>query len=179
MKLNKLPFLLLGLSVLFMPTLSQALPSDGEQPIYIQADTADLDDRKGTAIYRGNVIITQGSLKITGHTVTVSQSSSGEVDYFKSVGKPAYYEQMPNVGGDLLQAYGITIEYFAQQDKIIITDQAKVTQSGNTSRGEKITYNTQQQTVSIGRAAPGSVSQAEPRVHMVIQPKKKTEPKAP
>lgn len=167
---NLVPLLLAGFCSL-LPALANALPSDRDQPIHIQADTADLDDKKGTAIYRGDVVITQGTLKITGNTVTIIQGKNGDVEYFKSVGGPAYYEQLPGEGDELLKAYGKTIEYFLPKDTIVITDQARVTQGGNTSRGEKITYNIQQEKVNVGRAQPGSVSQPEPRVHMVIQPK--------
>ncbi len=173
MKPNNLSALLLA-GCCLLPAMASALPSDSEQPIHIQADTADLDDKKGTAIYRGDVVITQGTLKITGHTVTLVQGKSGDVEYFKSVGNQAYYEQIPNEGDDLLKAWGNTIEYFLPKDTIVITDQAKVSQSGNTTRGEKITYNIKQEQVNVGRAQPGSVSKPEPRVHMVIQPKKKS-----
>ena len=174
MKTTNLSALLLAGCCTLLPALALALPSDSDQPIHIQADTADLDDKKGTAIYRGNVIITQGTLKITGHTVTLVQGKSGDVEYFKSVGNQAYYEQVPNEGDELLKAWGNTIEYFMPKDTIVITDQAKVSQGGNTSRGEKITYNVKQELVNVGRAKPGSVSQPEPRVHMVIQSKKKS-----
>lgn len=150
-----------------------ALPSDREQPIHIQADSAVLDDKKGIAIYRGDVIITQGTLKITGDTVTIKQLPGGEIDSFTSVGQPAYYEQIPDEGKDLVQAYGIVIEYFARQDQIVITDQAKVVQSENTFRGEKITYHTINETIHAERAPAGSVSREEPRVQMVIQPRNK------
>src|SRR5690606_20835754 len=145
--------LILALSVFGMlyASASQALPSDREQPIHIQADRADLDEKKGTAIYRGDVIITQGTLKITGDTVTVKQDTNGEIESFTSVGKPAYYEQVPDVDKDLVKAYGITIKYLAQQDTIVITDQAKVVQTGNTFRGEKITYHTINETVQAER----------------------------
>ena len=150
-----------------------ALPSDREQPIHIQADSAVLDERKGIAIYRGDVIITQGTLKITGDTVTIKQLPGGEIDSFTSVGQPAYYEQIPDEGKDLVQAYGIVIEYFARQDQIVITDQAKVVQSENTFRAEKITYHTINETIHAERAPAGSVSREEPRVQMVIQPRNK------
>lgn len=173
MKPNNFSALLLA-GCCLLPALAHALPSDSEQPIHIQADTADLDEKKGTAIYRGDVVITQGTLKITGHTVTLIQGKNGDVEYFKSVGSPAYYEQIPNQGDELLKAWGITIEYFMPKDTIVITDQAKVSQGGNSSRGEKITYDIKQEQVSIGRAQSGNVSQPEPRVHMVIQPRKKS-----
>src|SRR5690554_7907613 len=72
MKPNNLSALLLA-GCCLLPAMASALPSDSEQPIHIQADTAELDDKKGTAIYRGDVVITQGTLKITGHTVTLVQ----------------------------------------------------------------------------------------------------------
>lgn len=150
-----------------------ALPSDREQPIHIQADSAELDERKGTAVYRGDVVITQGTLKITGDTVTVRQLPGGEIESFTSVGQPAYYEQKPDVDKELVQAYGITIEYFARDNRIVITDQAKVVQTDNTFRGEKITYHTINETIHAERAPAGSVTREEPRVQMVIQPRNK------
>lgn len=165
---------LASLGILFA-TATHALPTDRQQPIHIEADTADLDEKKGIAIYRGDVVVTQGSLKITGDTVTVVQQANGDIKSFKSVGRPAYYEQIPDVGKDLVQAWGITIEYLAQQNKIIITDQARVEQSKNTFRGEKITYDTVAETVVAGRAPSGTVSREEPRINMVIQPKKDNE----
>ncbi|MBP9614638.1 MAG: lipopolysaccharide transport periplasmic protein LptA, partial [Thiopseudomonas sp.] len=95
------------------------------------------------------------------------------------VGKPAYYEQKPSENKDIVQAYGLTIQYFANNEKIIIIDQAKVIQQGNTFRGEKIIYDTQKQIVTAGRGKQGTISTPSPRINMVIQPKNKTEPTAP
>ena len=57
-------------------------------------------------MYRGDVVITQGTMKITGDTVTITQNAQGEVDVFTSVGKPAYYEQKPAVDKQIVKAYG-------------------------------------------------------------------------
>lgn len=171
MTLNKLATCCVAAFSLLLASATHALPSDRQQPIHIEADTADLDDKKGVAIYRGDVVVTQGTLKITGDTVTVVQQANGDVKSFKSVGRPAYYEQIPDVGKDKVQAWGLTIEYLAQQNKIIITDQARVEQGKNTFRGEKITYDTIAETVVAGRAPSGTVSREEPRINMVIQPK--------
>nr|MBO2512266.1 lipopolysaccharide transport periplasmic protein LptA [Gammaproteobacteria bacterium] len=124
---NTLP-LILSLGAPLGSAAAWALPSDRDQPIRIQADSAELDERKGTAVYRGDVVITQGTLKITGDTVTARQLPGGEIESFTSVGQPAYYEQIPDVDKELVQAYGITIEYFARDNRIVITDQAKVVQ---------------------------------------------------
>lgn len=168
MKPSKMLWLLCSL---LYCSLLQALPSDSEQPIHIEADRADLDDKKGTAIYRGDVVVTQGTLKITGDTVTVVRHHNGEIESFTSVGQPAYYEQIPDIDKELVQAYGITIQYLVQQDTIIITDQARVVQEQDTFLGEKIVYHTVNETVLAERAPAGTVSKEQPRVNMVIQPK--------
>jgi lipopolysaccharide export system protein LptA len=159
--------------------IAAALPTDREQPIRVQADSAELDDKQGVAVYRGGVVITQGSLKITGDQVTITQTAQGDIDLFTAIGEPAYYEQQPSADKALVKAYGKTIQYFATTERIVLIDQAKVIQEGNTFTGEKIVYDTQRQIVNAGRASKATVSTPQPRIDMVIQPKKKTEQKAP
>ena len=165
--------LLLGLSAFWLGASAWALPEDREQPIRVQADSAELDDRQGVAVYRGDVVITQGTMKITGDTVTITQDSNGDVEVFTSIGKPAYYEQKPAVDKQIVKAYGLTIQYFAANERIVLLDQAKVVQEGNTFEGEKIVYDTRRQIVNAGRATNTDVSTPRPRVDMVIQPRKR------
>ncbi|SDT88133.1 lipopolysaccharide transport periplasmic protein LptA [Geopseudomonas guangdongensis] len=167
--------LIFALGLLLSSTCVFALPSDRDQPIRVQADSAELDDAKGVAVYRGGVVITQGTLKITGDTVTITQDSNGDIEVFTSVGKPAYYEQQPAENKQLVQAYGLTIQYFAANERIVLIDQAKVVQEGNTFEGEKIVYDTRRQIVNAGRATGSNLSTPRPRIDMVIQPRKKTE----
>ena len=101
---NTLP-LILSLGAALGSAAAWALPSDRDQPIRIQADSAELDDKQGVAVYRGDVIITQGTLKITGDTVTITQTASGDIDVFTSVGNLAYYEQKPAVDKEVVKAY--------------------------------------------------------------------------
>ncbi|MCZ4126733.1 lipopolysaccharide transport periplasmic protein LptA [Stutzerimonas balearica] len=168
--------LLLGLSAYLLGSSAWALPEDRDQPIRVQADTAELDDRQGVAVYRGDVVITQGTMKITGDTVTITQNENGDVEVFTSIGKPAYYEQKPAVDKDIVKAYGLTIQYFAANERIVLIDQAKVVQEGNTFEGEKIVYDTRRQIVNAGRASNDEVTTPRPRVDMVIQPRKKDQP---
>ena len=169
---NTLP-LILALGAALGSAAAWALPSDRDQPIRIQADSAELDDRQGVAVYRGDVIITQGTLKITGDTVTITQTASGDIDVFTAVGNLAYYEQKPAVDKDIVKAYGKTIQYFASNERIVLIDQAKVIQEGNTFEGEKIVYDTQRQIVNAGRATGSNVSMPRPRIDMILQPRKK------
>ncbi|MBD1553326.1 lipopolysaccharide transport periplasmic protein LptA [Pseudomonas typographi] len=167
--------ILLGLSAALASVTALALPTDRDQPIHIQADSSQLDDKQGVAVYTGDVIITQGTMKITGNKVTVTRDDNGDVKTFTSVGNLAYYEQKPAVNKPIVQAWAVTIDYLASQDRIILTDRAKVVNDGNVSTGEKIVYDTVKQIANAGRGTGSKITAPQPRIDMVIQPKKKTD----
>ncbi|WP_110968100.1 lipopolysaccharide transport periplasmic protein LptA [Pseudomonas huaxiensis] len=168
-----LPFLL-SLSAALGSASAWALPNDRDQPIRIQADDAQLDDKQGIATYKGDVIITQGSMMIKGNVVTLTRAPNGDIDVVTSLGTLAYFEQQQDAAKpDKMQGYAKQIQYQAQKDLVVLTDQAKVVNAGNTTEGEKIVYNTKTQVATAGRG--GKVSTPRPRIDMVIQPKKKAE----
>lgn len=168
-----LPFLL-SLSAALGSASALALPNDRDQPIRIQADNAQLDDKKGIATYTGDVIITQGSMMIKGNTVTITRSASGDIDVVTSVGNLAYFEQQQSAAkSDKMQGYAVQIQYQALKDLVVLTDRAKVINEGNTTEGEKIVYNTKSQVATAGRGS--NITAPRPRIDMVIQPKKKAE----
>ena len=170
-----LPFLL-SLSAALGSASAWALPTDRDQPIRIQADDAQLDDKQGIATYRGDVVITQGSMMIKGNTVTLTRAANGDIDVVTSVGNLAYFEQQQSAAKpDKMQGWAVTIQYQAQKDLIILTDKAKVVNEGNTTESEKIVYNSKTQVATAGRAGSQKVSQPRQRIDMVIQPKKKAE----
>jgi len=163
--------LLLSSLTLLVAQSALALPEDREQPIHIQADRAELDDLKGVALYTGNVIITQGSMEITGDRATITRAADGGVDVFTATGKPATFRQQPALDKEVVDAYGLTIEYFAAKDRVLLIDQAKVVQGSSTFEGEKIVYDTAKQIVNAGRANGQNITVPRPRIDMVIQPK--------
>ncbi len=93
------------------------------------------------------------------------------------MGNLAYFEQKQAAADPgPMKGYGKTIQYHAQQNRIILIDQAKVISTdGNTTEGEKIIYDTVKQIASAGRANGNKVTAPRPRIDMVIQPKKKAE----
>ena len=151
-----------------------AQSGDANQPIRIQANAATLDDRKNVAVYTGNVIITQGSMRLTGSRVTLTLDNAGEVQKLVSTGSPATFRQTP-AGGKQVDARALTIEYHADTERVVLIDQAFLEQAGNTFQGQRVTYDIQRQVVDAGRAAAGDGESSE-RVEIIIQPRKGTEP---
>lgn len=145
-----------------------ALSSDREQPMYVEADRADIDDKRGVSVYRGNVKITQGTLQLTAAELTV-HSKDSEIIKAVAVGQPATYRQRPDGKQQDVEAQAQRMEYFGAEQKIILIDQAEVRQGGDTFRSERIHYDIAKDVVNAGATAgaPGD------RVRITIQPKPK------
>lgn len=163
-----------------------ALPSDSSQPIRIQANAATLDDKRNTAVYTGNVVITQGSLRLTGSRVTLTTNANGELNTMVTQGGPATYQQTPEANKPPVKARAETIEYHADRETIVLIKNAFLEQSGNTFQGEHVSYDIQRQVVDAGNSSSGaSNSNGGGRIEIVIQPRSRStetpseEPSAP
>ena len=154
-----------------------ALPSDSSQPIRIQADSATLDDKRNTAVYTGNVIITQGSMRLTGGRVTLSTNANGELNTMVTYGSPATYQQTPEANKAPVKARAQTIEYHADRETIVLIQEAFLEQSGNTFQGDYVSYDIPRQVVDAGRgseSANGSQNGGGGRIEIVIQPRSRS-----
>ena len=74
MYLKHLKLILIAAS-LGAPWAVMAMTGDREQPIHIEADSVDIDDKKGVSIYRGNVRMTQGSIVLTADAAAAAVAS--------------------------------------------------------------------------------------------------------
>ncbi|WBA80886.1 lipopolysaccharide transport periplasmic protein LptA [Endozoicomonas sp. GU-1] len=155
--------------LLFVPFMAMALPADRQQPIQIDSDTADIDNKKGVSVYRGDVVMTQGTTRITGDVITI-YTRDRELTRVIARGNKAraYYEELQPGEQGMVQAWGNTIRYDVESDQIELIKNAQLSQKGDTFTGEQIDYNLTLQTVN----AKGTPSQGDNgRVQMVIQPR--------
>ena len=152
-----------------------ALPSDSSQPIRIQANTATLDDKRNTAVYTGNVIITQGTMRLAGTRVTLTSDANGELNKMVTQGGPATYQQTPEANKPPVKAHAQTIEYYAADERVVLIDKAFLEQSGNTFQGDYVSYDIPGQVVDAGRnsssGATGADSGGDGRIEITIQPR--------
>ena len=130
----------LGL-ILALP--AYALSTDKDKPIEVEADTAELDDVKNVSIYRGNVIVTQGSIRMTGEIMTVYQTDTDDLDHLIMEGKPATYKQLPDDSPIYDEAEALRMEYHEIKNKILLINQAVVKQEGLRFSGDRIDYDTE------------------------------------
>ena len=125
-----------------MMNCALALSTDKQQDIEIEADTAEMDDIKGITIYRGDVVVIQGSIRMTGHTMTVYFNENDDMELVIMQGKPATYRQLPDDSKVYDEAEALQMEYYALKDYVILIDKALVTQEGLRFSGSRIEYDT-------------------------------------
>lgn len=159
---------LLSLCTVALSNIVFALPDDRKQPIQISADTAELNEQTGTAVYAGNVIMTQGSMQMKANKVELVRKND-DIDSIIATGTPASFQQKPAANKPITTAYGMKMVYKIKDQTITITDKAKVVQEKDSFSGERIVY---QMDKAIVNAYGGNGSSGE-RVQMIIQPKAK------
>lgn len=137
---RKLLLPLLGTSLLLAAGAVQALPTDRDQPIKVAADSASFDQKSGQAVYRGNVIIQQGTLEVRADEVTLTVDKQGAVQKSVAKGNPAHYQQKQDEKKGLVTAEAQQIVYDAKSDSMIMTGNAKLKQDSSSFQGSTITY---------------------------------------
>lgn len=177
--LTRLSGHLLVMGLALAPSLGSALTSDREQPIKIVADRAEADDQSRIAIYRGDVVITQGTMRITGETVWIYYDENKDITKLVSQGEPAHFRQLPDGKQDFETADANRMEYYTQQDLIFMKGNARYGQGSDSIRAEEIVYDTlrsrmRAQSGRVGEptASTSEGSEEKPRVHITITPKK-------
>ena len=154
--------LLLAMVLTGQPAL--ALKSDRNQPIKIEADRVEINEKTQISYYRGNVLMQQGSLKIRADEVTVFLKD-GVLHQVKIIGNPAHFEQIPDDRKELVKSRARQMDYFAKQQRLLLKQDAEVIQGANQFRGDQIEYDTLTSTV---RAQKDEKSDS--RVRAIIQP---------
>jgi lipopolysaccharide export system protein LptA len=145
-----------------------ALSTDRTQPVEIEADRAELDDAQGVTRYEGQVIVIQGTLKITGDRVVLYYDQERQVTRAEAFGNPATYEQLPDGQQEPVRARALRMEYQVREGVIDLYQEAEVTQRGDRLAGDRVTYDTANSQVRAMRAGGG-----DDRVRVILTPRTK------
>jgi lipopolysaccharide export system protein LptA len=136
MRLVALSLLLLSI---VLPFDALAKTNDRAQPMDVESDhsSADIGDN-GEAVLTGNVVITQGTLKVRADRATI-QRKAGDISQVVLNGAPATLDQV-NDNGDPMHARAAQIVYTMSSDIVVLTGDVVIEQTRGTLRGETIKY---------------------------------------
>ncbi len=152
-------------AVLSVLTISaQAMPEDRDQPIKITADSAERSEQVEETRYTGNVVLTQGSLRIEADSLVVHNNAA---DLIVATGAPATLKQTPEANKADVTASAQRIEYDRPRDQITLKQSAKIEQDGAVVTGAVINYQVaEQRVIAVG----DSSSKVKQRVEVIIPP---------
>ena len=164
----------LVLSKLSIPTISfimigalshaaYALDSDRDQPVNLEADHATYNQQTGVTVYSGNVIITQGTIRIQADNVVANLDASRSIKDVTAVGKPAKFQQKISPEKGIAYGEGDQVFYDAALSQITLTGHAKINQDGSSFNGNTLRYGMKQGDIE------GSGNKQQ-RVQMIIPP---------
>ena len=128
------------MSMVLRPAM--ALSTDQKQAIEINADTGELDNSKNINTFSGNVIVTQGSIRITGDRMTVHYNEKNEVEVLVVEGSPATYRQLPDSSKVYDEAQAKRMEYHKKVNTVVLINNARVKQEGGSLSSDRIEYDT-------------------------------------
>jgi lipopolysaccharide export system protein LptA len=154
--------------VMFMPVMTanvHALESDRQQALKVEADSAEINKKTGVSVYTGNVIIHQGTLKITAARIEI-HSNNGNMSRIVAEGKPATYRQRPEKRDKDIVAQAGRMEYDVIRNRAVFLQKAVLNQAGNTFKSDRIVYDIANDAVDAGKKDGGD------RVIITIQPGK-------
>lgn len=118
-----------------------ALESDNSQPATIEADEVEFDFRNGTRTYKGDVVVVQGTLRITGEKLVVKYGEQeDQIEQATSWGNPATFKQRPEGKDEDVYGEGNEIVLDEIENTLTLIENAVMTQAGNTARGKTIVY---------------------------------------
>jgi lipopolysaccharide export system protein LptA len=175
-KLLKKFVLVVLVALLAISGAAQAKTSDAEQPIHIEADQVEIRDREGLSIYRGNVHIVQGTLRIYGEEIRIHSNDQG-LQKVHITGKPATFYQLTDLEEEI-SAQGEEMEYRAKENLLVLDRNAVLVQRDNRFTSEHIVYNTQTNVVKAGTDKETD-TKTPPRVTITIMPGKTAEQAVP
>jgi lipopolysaccharide export system protein LptA len=159
--------------------IASAEKADREKPINLEADKVSLDDNQKVSVFEGNVILTQGTTKITAAKITVRQEKDGS-QKATSIGKPATFRSKRDGVEEYVDGSAERIEYDSKTDKVELFTNAWLRREKDELRGNYVSYEGSTEFYqAIGGGTTANNSTAPGRVTVVMQPKPKAQAAAP
>jgi lipopolysaccharide export system protein LptA len=151
-------WILAAIALIFHPAAVRALQGDDKQPMQIEADQVELDEAKETSVYVGNVQVTQGSMHLTADHVTVYHFPNRHIKYIIALGQPATYRQLLDGDQGEMQAFAKRMDYDAEKDELVLTEDALLIQGKDRMSSERIVYDRARERMRAGGSGRVSIT---------------------
>lgn len=136
----------------------------------VKADAVNIDEKTGTAVYRGRVVLTQGGLHVEADRLEVRTDKNRRLSSVIATGRPAKLRGFIESTNEEMSAEAERVVYRATGREIEMTGNVWARQGRDEFRAQQINYGIDSKQLS----AKGT-GQADGRVHIIFQPRSKDE----
>ena len=146
--------------------------ADREKEIVINADRSLGDDAAHTITLDGNVVVSQGTMRITAARVLVKEDAQ-RFKHYTATGAPVTFRQKRDNVDEWVEGFAQRAEFDEKSDMLRLFDNARVKSNQNEITGQFISYDMTKQVAEVLGAPPGQAAPAGSRVKVIIVPAKK------
>jgi lipopolysaccharide export system protein LptA len=166
------------LVALLAAAAAHAERADREKEIVVGADRLTADDINKTSTFEGNVVVTQGTMRMTAAKVTVKEDPQ-KFKFYVANGAPVTFRQKRDKVDEWVDGQAQRAEFDDRNDILKLYDRAKVTSGANEITGDFISYDMRRELTEVSGAPPGTAAPQNARVKVTILPPKRDAAKAP
>ena len=168
---------LAALALTALPVLADR--ADREKEINIGADLLTGDDNTRVTVFEGNVVITQGTMRMTASKVTVREDKDKH-QYYVANGTPVTFRQKRDNTDEWIEGFADRAEFDDRNDVLKLFTRARVKRNNDELAGDVITYDMKKEVAEVSGAPGGASAPAGTgRVKVIITPPKRDEKGAP
>ena len=159
---------------------TSALPAfaeraDREKQIVVAGDKAVANDAEKTLVFDGNVVITQGTMRMTASKVTVREDKDKH-QYYVANGTPVTFRQKRDNTDEWIEGFADRAEFDDRNDVLKLFNRARVKRNNDELTGEFITYDMRRDVAEVTGAPAGTATPSNTgRVKVIIMPPKRDE----
>lgn len=160
------PRKLLFVTALFAPLCALAAGGDRQQPVNLRADRIDINQKKGTSLYRGHVLLTQGTLRMTAARAE-ARNRGNKVETVTAEGKPVTFRQRPEGGTEYIQGQANRVHYRVPEQLVDFGGDVNLQRGRDTFRAALAHYDiTTRQVTAEGNAEQRAYVALVPRARL-------------
>jgi lipopolysaccharide export system protein LptA len=146
---------------------------DREKEIVVSADRLTADDANRTSTFEGNVVVTQGTMRMTAGRVVVREDAERH-KYYVASGAPVTFRQKRDKVDEWVEGFAERAEFDDRNDVLKLYNKARVKSNQNEITGDFISYDMKREVAEVSGAPPGKAAPADTgRVKVIIMPPKK------
>jgi lipopolysaccharide export system protein LptA len=160
-----------------LPALAER--ADREKQIVVAGDRAVANDAQKTLVFDGNVVITQGTMRMTAAKVTVREDKDKH-QYYVANGAPVTFRQKRDNADEWIEGFADRAEFDDRNDVLKLFNRARVKRNNDELAGDFITYDMKKEVAEVSGAPAGTSAPAGTgRVKVIITPPRRDEKGAP